>query len=669
MELPEKEDVMDKNSLHKQMPVLLTKSRFRRALECPTKLYYGEQPNYANQSLEDDFLAELARGGFQVGALAKCYFSNGEDLSDLDTGAALVRTRELLHQDNVTIFEAAFQYDQLLVRVDILVKDGARYHLIEVKAKGWDSASDRFLNKKKSGILSKWEPYLCDVAFQKVVLEKALDTGNIDSYLMLANKQARAATDGLNSKFRVTMDSGMVLVSGDLSDEDLANELLIKVDVDEPVNFIRTKCDYHGQSFESYIATVADALQKGKRLRGSIGAVCKKCEFCCTTEDEALGRLSGYRECWKEALGWLDKDFKDPSVLEIANFRNADELLAQGKAKLIDIEEADINPASDGKRGLSNSQRQWLQIIKVQKEDGSPDLFIDELREEMDRWTYPLHFIDFETITAALPFTRGRHPYEGVAFQFSHHVVQEDGAVAHAHQFLDTTPGHFPSFDFIRKLKEALDSDNGTIFRYSTHENSILNLIHRQLRDSELSDKDVHELCTFIESISHSTKGSEREWRGPRDMVDMLELVKRYAYYPATKGSNSIKYVLPAVLSDSAFLQEKYAQPIYGATGGIPSHNFTDWQWIQCKDGQVQDPYRLLPRMFEDMPENIEELLSESDSLANGGAALAAYAKIQSTDMGDYERQELRKALLKYCELDTLAMVMIFEAWQEVVRG
>jgi hypothetical protein len=31
------------------------------------------------------------------------------------------------------------------------------------------------------------------------------------------------------------------------------------------------------------------------------------------------------------------------------------------------------------------------------------------------------------------------------------------------------------------------------------------------------------------------------------------------------------------------------------------------------------------------------------------------------------ERQEIRRALLRYCELDTLAMVMIYEAWREWV--
>jgi hypothetical protein len=38
--------------------------------------------------------------------------------------------------------------------------------------------------------------------------------------------------------------------------------------------------------------------------------------------------------------------------------------------------------------------------------------------------------------------------------------------------------------------------------------------------------------------------------------------------------------------------------------------------------------------------------------------------------MSDYERQEIKKALLKYCELDTLAMamVMIYEGWKDIVQ-
>jgi hypothetical protein len=51
--------------------------------------------------------------------------------------------------------------------------------------------------------------------------------------------------------------------------------------------------------------------------------------------------------------------------------------------------------------------------------------------------------------------------------------------------------------------------------------------------------------------------------------------------------------------------------------------------------------------------------------LAQGGAATTAFARLQFDDISAAERQHIEVALLRYCELDTLAMVMIFEAWRE----
>jgi hypothetical protein len=147
-------------------------------------------------------------------------------------------------------------------------------------------------------------------------------------------------------------------------------------------------------------------------------------------------------------------------------------------------------------------------------------------------------------------------------------------------------------------------------------------------------------------------------------MIDLLESVKRFYYDPSTGGSNSIKFVLPAILNRSVFLQEKYSKPIYGADGGIPSLNYRDWTWIVWVDGVVLDPYTLLPKMFQDMTEQELEMLSESDELKSGGAAMTAYARMQFEEMSKAEREEIEKALLKYCELDTLAMVMVYEGWK-----
>ena len=45
----------------------LTKSRFKLAVECPTKLFYTGKPKiYRDTKQEDSFLQMLAEGGYQV---------------------------------------------------------------------------------------------------------------------------------------------------------------------------------------------------------------------------------------------------------------------------------------------------------------------------------------------------------------------------------------------------------------------------------------------------------------------------------------------------------------------------------------------------------------------------------------------------------------------------
>ena len=53
----------------------LTKSRFKMALECPSKLIYSGKPNeYLDSMAENAFMASLAEGGYQVVELANQHF-------------------------------------------------------------------------------------------------------------------------------------------------------------------------------------------------------------------------------------------------------------------------------------------------------------------------------------------------------------------------------------------------------------------------------------------------------------------------------------------------------------------------------------------------------------------------------------------------------------------
>lgn len=655
-------------------PRYLTKSRFKLACVCPTKLFYTGKPElYANQSIDDPFLLALAEGGFQVGELAKCYFPGGIEVTTLHYDDAMTETNELLQNDKIVIFEAAIRFENLFIRADILVKNGGNLRLIEVKSKSWNASKDSFFNKRSGTITAKWKSYLYDVAFQKYVIQHAFPKDAVSASLMMTDKSALCPTDGLHQKIRIVKDANgrkRARLVTELSEADLATRILCEVPVDDCCDVIFAGQDSQPldeKTFEERINYFADQYELNEKIISPISSVCKNCEFRTSPEDLENGLKSGLYECWGASFQWTPEECDEQTVLDIWDYRKKDKSIEEGRIKLSDVVEDDIAPADDGNPGLSRTQRQWMQIEKARNKDSQSYIDVRNLELEIRKWKYPLHFIDFETATPAIPFNRGRRPYEGLAFQFSHHAVHKDGRIEHAGEYINTEPGRFPNYDFIRALKSELENDNGSIFRYADHENSYVNAIYQQLLNDQNEIADRAELADFIKSISKSTKDGAEAWEGERNMIDMLVLVKRYFYDPFMKGSNSIKQVLPAILNSSDFLQEKYSQPIYGSKGGIPSRNFANWTWVQTLNGQVVDPYKLLPKMFQDISDDDFELLS-NDEIRDGGAAMTAYARLQFEDGSDYERSEVQKALLQYCELDTMAMVMIYEGWMDFIQ-
>jgi hypothetical protein len=126
--------------------------------------------------------------------------------------------------------------------------------------------------------------------------------------------------------------------------------------------------------------------------------------------------------------------------------------------------------------------------------------------------------------------------------------------------------------------------------------------------------------------------------------------------------------VLPAVLKISGLLQNTYNKPIYGAPSGIKSHNFASecgYIWLE-KDlkGNWIDPYALLKQDAKNAMMNDDE----TSVIVDGGAAATAYARLQFDFITDEVREQIITSLLRYCELDTLAMVMIVQAWQADIK-
>lgn len=705
-----------------------TKSVFKESLECPTRLNYCNRPDYANQNLADEFLESLAEGGFQVGELAKVYYKvpPGNDLSGSPDDVAR-RTKELLAADNATIAEAGFVVGRFFCRVDIIRRNGNEIELVEVKAKSWDRGEDKFLSSRAvcglpaGSVRSAIREYLYDLAFQKYVVCNALKdmfpgvNFAVRAALMMADKTKVADIPGLNQYFKIERrECGCAVVSREPGAESLADREHVLTpfwEVDEICDDIiagntpEQDSVLHGMKFVPFVEEMSARYCDGRQVLDDIklSTKCFKCPYY--KAESSDGRVKdGYDECWRHATVESDAPYTEHSARPLledlwggGGGAVIGKLMASHKWFLDQVNLADIsqgNRSRTDKPGLLPYMRRWVQIAlatgrseEIEDRQNLHDgvyMDIPGLAAEMRQWEFPLHMIDFETSAVALPFYENMHPYENVAFQFSHHVIDSsDGgatySIRHAGQWINEGRG-FPNFEFVRQLKQSV-GDRGTIFRYSNHENTILRHIRRQLLERN-DQEDTAELVGFIDSITHATKEEGPRARPPsRDMVDLLDVVKRFYYDPLMKGSNSIKAVLPAVLNSSRFLRDKYARAIYGSD--IPSLNFSRENpkaWIREEGGKVLNPYKLLDGISSFFPEGsraavrMEELSAEESGesgdkrINNGGAALWAYGLLQFCHQDPAAKAALIKALYRYCELDTMAMVFIWEYFNHACR-
>lgn len=304
------------------MPRYLTKSRFKIAHECETKLFYtNKKTEYADKSLEDSFLKSLAEGGFQVGELAKYYFCENPveeniTVETLDYNEALRQTNEKIINGLKVIAEAAFRFDNLFIRADIFRIDSQtkEIELHEVKAKSYSSTDDFMSVDKKTGELkcvkSGWESYLFDVAFQKYVLRKCFPDYSIKAFLMMANKDSVASVNGLNQFFKIDKkgDRISIEVENGLTRTQLGDKILISVNVDEEIRWIwnnQVETDLQERiGFADYVELLSNAYLNDEKQIVPIHTDCKKCQFKTTVTEDAERQLkNGYRECWLQSTG------------------------------------------------------------------------------------------------------------------------------------------------------------------------------------------------------------------------------------------------------------------------------------------------------------------------------------------------------------------------------
>ena len=249
----------------------------------------------------------------------------------------------------------------------------------------------------------------------------------------------------------------------------------------------------------------------------------------------------------------------------------------EGKISFEDLENEDLNP-------------KYLEQIDFTLNNREPKIEKGEIKGLLDSLKYPLYFIDYEAFQHAIPEYEGTKPYQQIPFQYSLHIIKEEGAPIEHQEYLAEVGDENIVRNFAESMINALPEDGSVIVYNKTFEQSLVN--------NKLAEM-YPDLKDEIERINGN-------------IVDiMVPFSKRNYYTKEMEGSYSIKKVLPALYPDD------------------PELDYTNLN-----------------------------LVHKGDEASNAFLSLK--------DKTPEEQAEVREALLRYCELDTLAMVKIWQKFREV---
>lgn len=116
---------------------ILSKSTYIKGLQCEKALYMQKKHPYLRDKLSIEQRAKFQRGT-DVGVLAHEYFPGGIDMSPASPSQFPKKAKETM--DNLSnpevnvMYEAVFQYNDTLIMLDMLVRNGDRWLAVEVKS-------------------------------------------------------------------------------------------------------------------------------------------------------------------------------------------------------------------------------------------------------------------------------------------------------------------------------------------------------------------------------------------------------------------------------------------------------------------------------------------------------------------------------------------------------
>ena len=95
----------------------------------------------------------------------------------------------------------------------------------------------------------------------------------------------------------------------------------------------------------------------------------------------------------------------------------------------------------------------------------SPHIEFNLIKESLAQLKWPLYFLDYETISHAIPQYDGTSPYQHLPFQFSLHIQREKGAPLVHKEFLHLENSN-PRRSLAASLCAEIANDGGAVIAY-----------------------------------------------------------------------------------------------------------------------------------------------------------------------------------------------------------
>jgi hypothetical protein len=231
-----------------------------------------------------------------------------------------------------------------------------------------------------------------------------------------------------------------------------------------------------------------------------IGRHCKRPQVC-----------PFYQQCWQH----VDR----PTIWNIPYLREQKEVLLRERGILFLADVPDDFP-------LTPAQRVVVEVINQKKEH------IDQLaiRQKLAQLQYPLYFLDFETDDPAVPRWDGFAPFDSFPFQYSCHLLDQDGRQSH-YQYL-----HSDETNPLAALAQSLLEHIGPIGSIIVYNVSAERGVLRQLANA------------FPDHVERFESMIGRLW-------DQLDIFKHHYEHYGFAGSHSLKSVLPVLVDDLSHKQ------------------------------------------------------------------------------------------------------------------